>query len=263
MFQRIANQLTTIVCATGLITALAVCPVAAQEFRVEGAVAAGTQLVSPGPVIGRAGTPRRFTMTKKMVFVSEIKGNYEIYIMREDGTEGTNLTNDPHMDMEPRLSPDATRIVFQTHRDGNGEIYSMKTDGTDLRNLTNNPDEDLRPAWSPDGLRIVFQRGPDTASELYTMNADGSGQTVLTRDVGSKSNPAWSPDGRWVVYVSRNAVAAPTSTLSKSRREGGCDSQTIRQWTIPQTGRPTVQGLFSHVIRQLTHVIRETPTSGL
>ena len=37
MFQAIANKLTIIVCATALITALAASPVAAEEFRVEGA----------------------------------------------------------------------------------------------------------------------------------------------------------------------------------------------------------------------------------
>src|SRR2546421_12946384 len=123
------------------------------------AVAAGAQLVSPGPLIGRAGTPGRFTMTKKMVFVSEITGNYEIYTMREDGTDWINLTHSPGDDMDPKLSPDATRIVFDTRRDGNAEIYSMRIDGTDLRNLTNNPDDDLAPAWAPDGRRIVFARG--------------------------------------------------------------------------------------------------------
>src|SRR2546421_10148340 len=167
------------------------------------AIAAGTHVLSPNLVPVRAGSPSQFTMTKKMVFVSEIKGNYEIYIMREDGTDWINLTHSPGDDMTPKLSPDATRIVFDTRRDGNAEIYSMRIDGTDLRNLTNNPDDDLAPAWSPDGRRIVFARGGGMTSELYTMNADGSAQTVLTRDGVSNSEPAWSPDGLWVAYSSR------------------------------------------------------------
>jgi len=181
-------------------------------------LAAGTQIISSGPVIGRVSSPSRFTMTKKMVFVSETKGNYEVYSMRQDGSERTNLTNDPHMDLEPRLSPDATHIVFQTHRDGNAEIYSMKTDGSDVRNLTNNPEDDLAPAWSPDGLRIVFARGPDTAAEVYTMNADGSAQTVLTRDGVGNSQPAWSPDGRWVAYVSRKRGSAHIHIIKVATR---------------------------------------------
>jgi TolB protein len=167
------------------------------------AFAAGTQLASLDPVIGRGGAPSRYTMTKRMVFVSEIKGNYEVYIMREDGREWINLTHSPGDDMNPRLSPDATHIVFDTRRDGNAEIYSMRTDGTDLRNLTNNPEDDLMPAWSPDGLHIVFARGGGMTSELYTMNADGSAQAVLTHDGVSNGEPAWSPDGVWVAYESR------------------------------------------------------------
>jgi Tol biopolymer transport system component len=90
------------------------------------AAAAGTQVLSATPRPTRqASKSSSFALTKRMVFVSEFKGNYDVYIMSEDGGDRRNLTNNPADDMNPRLSPDGTRIVFETRRDGNAEIYSM------------------------------------------------------------------------------------------------------------------------------------------
>ena len=51
MFQFITNQFTTIACATGFLTALAL-PVAAQEFRVEGAGLEAVPTSYSGPCPG-------------------------------------------------------------------------------------------------------------------------------------------------------------------------------------------------------------------
>jgi len=62
--------------------------------------------------------------------------------MNIDGSEQTNLTNNPSEDCCPIYSLDGTKIAFLTNRDGNWEIYSMNIDGSEQINLTNNPDYD-------------------------------------------------------------------------------------------------------------------------
>ncbi|KYK37375.1 MAG: hypothetical protein AYK19_21645 [Theionarchaea archaeon DG-70-1] len=84
---------------------------------------------------------------KKIVFSSYRYGNDDIYVMDADGSNLTNLTNNPARDMHPSWSPDGKKILFASYRDGNWEIYVMDADGSNQINLTNNPETDLCPAW--------------------------------------------------------------------------------------------------------------------
>ena len=87
----------------------------------------------------------------KIAFYSDRDGNYEIYVMDADGSNPTNLTNNPANDGAQAWSPDGSKIAFGSSRDGNMEIYIMDTDGSNPTNLTNNPAWDDFPAWSPSG----------------------------------------------------------------------------------------------------------------
>ncbi len=41
----------------------------------------------------------------KIAFASNRDGNFEIYVMNADGSDQTNLTNDPEYDWAPAWSP--------------------------------------------------------------------------------------------------------------------------------------------------------------
>jgi len=86
---------------------------------------------------------------RKIVFVSERDGNFEVYVMNADGSGQRNLTRHPGHDSAPSWSPDGRKIVFTTKRDGNFEVYVMNADGSEQQNLTRNPAPDRSPVWSP------------------------------------------------------------------------------------------------------------------
>ncbi len=146
------------------------------------------------------------TLPEKIAFETLRDGNYEIYLMDPDGSDQTNLTNNPAKDVAPAWSPDGRRIAFVSDREGNEEIYVMNRDGTSIVRLTNNPANDGWPTWSPDGARIAFQSdregGEDPRFDIYVMNADGSGQTRITSDPTHDRWPAWSPDGSRIAFTS-------------------------------------------------------------
>ena len=94
-------------------------------------------------------------------------GNAEIYRMKTDGTEATNLTGNPASDQMAKGSPDGAFVVFTTNRDGNQEVYSMRIDGVDQANQTNNPSNDFRPSWAPSQAWIAFTTDRDGNREVY------------------------------------------------------------------------------------------------
>jgi len=79
----------------------------------------------------------------KIVFATNRDGNFEIYTMNPDGTEQTNISNDPGQDGRPWWSARGREICFtSTRQANNNEIWIMNSDGSNPRRLTNNPATD-------------------------------------------------------------------------------------------------------------------------
>jgi Tol biopolymer transport system component len=137
-----------------------------------------------------------------IAFASSRDSNFEIYVMNGDGTNEKRLTADPGTDINPRWSPDGTRIAFMSNRSGSDDIYVMDAQGGGVTRLTTSPASDDNPTWSPDGRNLAFASTRDGNSEIYVMNADGSGQARLTTNPAVDVNPAWSPDGSRIAFAS-------------------------------------------------------------
>ena len=81
--------------------------------------------------------------------------------MDPDGSDQTNLTDDPGHDSDADWSPDGTKIVFSTSREGDdfdGEVYVMDADGSDQVNLTDEPGYDAGRHGRPTGARSRSSR---------------------------------------------------------------------------------------------------------
>jgi dipeptidyl aminopeptidase/acylaminoacyl peptidase len=105
--------------------------------------------------------------------------NSDIFVMRPDGSELTELTQGPMLDAGPAFSPDGTTIAFSredptTHR---SDLWLMNADGTDPRRLTIRGSNEFGAQWSPDGSHLVFHREPSNAREQE--------YTIWTIDIGS------------------------------------------------------------------------------
>ena len=97
-----------------------------------------------------------------VMFSRQADGDYEIYVVKPDGTGLKRLTRSPGNDAHMAWSPDGEHIVFASTRMGfkdeatytdapqpYGEIFVMRADGSDVQQLTDNQWEDGTPAWQP------------------------------------------------------------------------------------------------------------------
>jgi Tol biopolymer transport system component len=141
-----------------------------------------------------------------LAFTSAQNGNLDIYTMRPDGSELTNLTDNPANDFNPFWSSDGERIAFESDRDGSVQIFLMGADGSNLTQLTDGEaDHMFRSAnpWSPDGSKLTFTESAPGEEKwvLFVMDADGQNKIQLGQTPDIYGAPSWSPDGEHIAFV--------------------------------------------------------------
>jgi serine/threonine protein kinase/Tol biopolymer transport system component len=127
----------------------------------------------------------------------------DLLLVRPDGSDLRQLTNDPERDRTPYWSPDGRRILFSSNRSGKYEIWTIRPDGSGLTQVTHVPDQPVYlPFWAPDGKRIGFTRGSH-GSALLDLFPPHSQPLVLPSAEGGLSFQGvdWSEDGRFLAGV--------------------------------------------------------------
>ena len=135
-------------------------------------------------------------------------GDDEIYLMNADGSDQTNLTNNPREDEEfPAWSRDG-HIVFSRY----GCLMAMNADGSGLTPIGSCEEGGHFPDWhqpvktsntdvAPESsCSIVFVDEPNGQTDIFTILSDGSALLQLTNDAAQEMWPAWSPDGTQIIY---------------------------------------------------------------
>jgi hypothetical protein len=132
----------------------------------------------------------------RIVFRNSATGGGELYTMRPDGTDLTQLTTAGNLDTNAKWSPDGSQLVFTRFTSTDFELFVINADGTGLTQLTRDPGRSSEPNWFPDGRWIVFSSRQPSATngmfDLFLMRRDGSDRVQLT--FGEKTGfPVWIP----------------------------------------------------------------------
>jgi len=103
---------------------------------------------------------------KRLVFVRDVNGNFDLWMQDINGKGLTQLTTSEFGDFEPAFSPDGKKIAFVSNRDSEGEvtltsIYVIDLTSGKIERVTNAPNAtDGGPAWL-DNHTIIFHSNRD------------------------------------------------------------------------------------------------------
>jgi LCP family protein required for cell wall assembly len=144
----------------------------------------------------------------------------DLYIVRPDGSDLRQLTDDVADDSDPAWSPDGRTIVFISDRDGNPEIYTIAvselTSATPtptpsptltITRLTNTAGTEVGPQYSPDGNTLVYARSDAGQWDIFTGDStDLSTPTNRTNDAAVDVMPSWVWNGTQILFVRDNEI---------------------------------------------------------
>jgi dipeptidyl aminopeptidase/acylaminoacyl peptidase len=139
----------------------------------------------------------------RLAFAANQGTTFQIYTANADGSDVTQVTNDPLPNLGPAWSADGRKIAFWRDQSPNwsrNEVWTMNADGTSRSWIGLGVD----PAWSPDGRKVVFARMGDDSSQLggiYVVNADGTGLVKIAPGFRDSRDPEWSPGGGKIAFT--------------------------------------------------------------
>ena len=122
-----------------------------------------------------------------IVFSSSQNGGYDIFSIRPDGSELSQLTNLPGDEFFPTLSADGSLLAFQ-HRSGSGkwDVYVMDREGGTPEAITTEDFNDTQPTFTnTQSNDIVFVSDRVNPAGLYSMHFDGSNPAELDHEFNS------------------------------------------------------------------------------
>jgi len=139
--------------------------------------------------------------------VFDMLGN--IYIMPAEGGKATPLRESLAYEIQPRFSPDGSKISFTSDAGGGDNILVMNRDGSDAKQVTSENFRLLNNGfWTPDGNYLVARKHFTSrrslgAGELWMYHISGGAGIQLVEkpnDQQDLGQPFISPDGRYVYY---------------------------------------------------------------
>src|SRR5208282_3785761 len=146
---------------------------------------------------------------KSIVFVSNISGRNNLWMVPAEGGWPMQLTVSDQRQTAPAWSPDDKWIAYMSDYDGDEQwdIFVVSPKTGQVVNLTNTLEiAEESPTWSHDGRYLAYMVKPKTSSvfeiDVYdTLMREVKHVTTGTAKDRMNVAPIWSADGEFIVYT--------------------------------------------------------------
>ncbi|WP_375207366.1 amidohydrolase family protein [Hyphococcus sp.] len=184
----------------------------------------------------------------------------DIYTIPISGGEARPIASGMAWEIQPRFSPDGSKIAFTSDRGGGDNIWIMDADGADKRQVT---DESFRllnnATWAPDGQYLAARKHFTTqrslgVGEIWLYHISGGAGVPLVKKPSEAhqkelGEPIFSADGKYI-YYSQNVT--PGATFIYAQDSHG-DLFNIKRYDM-ETGEVTT------AVSGLGGAVRPTPS---
>ena len=150
---------------------------------------------------------------KTIVFVSNISGRNNLWLVPAEGGWPTQLTVSDQRQTHPTWSRDGKWIAYQSDYDGDEQwdIFFVSPKTGQVVNVTKTREiSEENPMWSPDGRYLAYMVKPKTSSSYEidvfdTLMRETKHLTTNTPADKLDTNPIWSKDGKFIAYTQEEA----------------------------------------------------------
>ena len=146
-----------------------------------------------------------------VVYVSEVDGDAEIYIVDADSGEATALVQlSSSTESDPRVSPDGERVAFVSGEGGALDIKVASVgEGESVQSIAAPEGNEESPRWNAEGDALAYVTDQDGHTDVYVTSLEEgeegkqSEPVRITADETDEVLGDWSPDGEWLVFSRR------------------------------------------------------------
>jgi dipeptidyl aminopeptidase/acylaminoacyl peptidase len=150
---------------------------------------------------------------KQLVFVANISGRNNLWLVGSEGGWPTQLTVSDQRQTSPSWSPDGKWIAYISDYDGDEQwdVFMVSPKTGQVVNVTHTREiSEENPRWSPDGRYLAYTVKPKTSSVFEIDVFDKLMRSVKHVTSGTAAdkfndNPIWSHDGKSIVYTQSQA----------------------------------------------------------
>ena len=144
----------------------------------------------------------------EVAFISDRTGEFQIWIMDENGDNEKQITSMPGGVCQPDWSPDGKKLAFispckdkSSFHYNDSLIYIMDYENDQIEKLPVSIEGDFDPAWSPDGDRLLFTSLRSGTSHIYLYNFSDKSFEELSDTRYADMQPSWNPSGKQIAFV--------------------------------------------------------------
>lgn len=156
---------------------------------------------------------------KQIAYFSDAKGEYELVIADQDGTNPKSIKlDDPSFFFKPEWSPDGAHIAFT---DTDYQIWVVNVASGKAKVVETDrfahPNRSMNPVWSPDGKWIAYVRLMDNQfKSVFVLNVETNQKIQIGDAMADAITPVWDESGKYLYFLASTDFGLNTGWLDMS-----------------------------------------------